>query len=127
MQHEIAEEKPSVRAGCGSWAAQWAPAFAGETVLRTKSKIQEAARGFAPVTKHGSQGVPLNWNHIDYIAREHAFRRGYVRGVQAMIVALGDKLTSVDREKVRAWADSQVTPWPSEPGAAFTAQSLPEL
>ena len=51
MQHEIAEEKPSVRAGCGSWAAQWAPAFAGETVLRTKSKIQEAARTYAPRTR----------------------------------------------------------------------------
>jgi hypothetical protein len=50
MQHEITGEKVSVRAGCNSWAAQWAPAFAGETDLRINTKIQETARTFAPLT-----------------------------------------------------------------------------
>ena len=41
MQHEITGEEISVRAGCGSWAALWTPAFAGEAVLRTKTKTLE--------------------------------------------------------------------------------------
>jgi hypothetical protein len=41
MQHEITGEKPSVRAGYSSWAAQWAPAFAGDTVLRPKATIHK--------------------------------------------------------------------------------------
>ena len=36
MQHEIMGEKARARAGCNSWAARWAPAFAGDTVLKAE-------------------------------------------------------------------------------------------
>ncbi|HLY54669.1 MAG TPA: hypothetical protein VKS60_03885 [Stellaceae bacterium] len=73
------------------------------------------------------RGMAANPDHVTYILREKAFRRGYVRGVRAMAEAARGKLTEVEREKVLAWAERQLTPWPSEPGAAFTPPPLPDL
>jgi hypothetical protein len=71
--------------------------------------------------------MPFNQEHLDYIGREHAFRRGYIRGVHAILAAAGERLTEAEREKVQGWLESLVTPWPAERGAAFQAPPFPEL
>jgi hypothetical protein len=42
---------------------------------------------------------------------EKDFRRGYARGAQSIVTAIGHKLSAADREKLELWAANELTKW----------------
>jgi hypothetical protein len=42
---------------------------------------------------------------------ERDFRRGYARGAQSIIKAVGHKLSDTDREKLELWAANELSGW----------------
>ena len=42
---------------------------------------------------------------------ERDFRRGYARGAQSIIKAIGHKLSDLDRQTLELWAANELTRW----------------
>jgi hypothetical protein len=54
----------------------------------------------------------INISQVDFDhEREVAYRRGYVRGVSAVISGIAHRLTIEEREIVNRWFDDELTNW----------------
>ena len=50
---------------------------------------------------------------------EKAYRRGYAYGLQAMMSAIGDKLSDAERQSFEAWFADVLTPWSQGTGNSY--------
>jgi hypothetical protein len=58
--------------------------------------------------------VPQAIEHVHDPDREHGYRCGYVRGVEAAISGLIERIPDHDREQIAAWVKQVLTKWSME-------------